>query len=349
MRRLGLDIGTKNIVLAERKMGKLKFKREVNGFVDIIKGDGFVKQMLLGQGIPFIERDDKFIALGSKAEDIAYHFGTILRRPMENGVLAVGEEEAMKIMAVIIKSLIGKLEDDAILYYCIPAPAINETVNVRYHQKVLQAILDSYKSSEGVDVKAFPINEARAIVISQIPDKTGIGISFGAGMVNVSYCLYGMSIYEFSIVGSGDWIDIESARVTGNLDDIGGGKHRPKVLVTKAKEKINLGSGLPEMNLEKAIYINYQILIENVARSVADGFRKNEQRARAGRPMPIVVAGGTSMPDGFLDMFKKVLSEQKMPFDIGDVTRAPEPLYAIAEGCLMAAELHEDSTVGNAS
>ena len=341
MKRIGLDIGTKNIVLGDRSSGKLLFKREVNGFVDIIKGDGFIKQMLISQRIPFMERDDKFTAIGTRAEDIAYHFGKVLRRPMENGVLAVGEEEAMKIMAVIIKSLVGKLDDDAILYYCIPAPALNETVNVRYHQKVVQAILDSYKSSEGATIKAFPINEARAVVISQIPDRTGIGISWGAGMVNVSYCIFGLPIYEFSIVGSGDWIDMESARVTGNLEKVDG-RDKPKALVAKAKEKVNLGGGLPNTNLEKAIYINYQILIENVARGIAEGFRQNEQKARADKPMPIVMAGGTSMPEGFLDMFKNIFSTQKMPFEIGEVKRTAEPLYAIAEGCLIAAEMHDD-------
>lgn len=341
MKRLGLDIGTKNIVLSDRRSGKPKFKREVNGFVDIVKGDGFIKQMLLGQGVPFIERGDKFTALGMKAEEIAYHFGQYLKRPMENGVLSVGEEEAMKIMAVIIKSLIGKLDDDAILYYCIPAAALNEHTNVRYHQKIMQAILDSYKSSEGSTIQAFPINEARAIVISQIPDKTGIGISFGAGMVNVSYCLYGMSIYEFSLVGSGDWIDTEAARVTGNLEKVDGGHEKPKVLVTKAKEQIVLGDKMPDTNLEKAIYLHYQILLENVAKGIADGFRQNESKARAGRPMPIVCAGGTSMPEGFLEFFKKVFAGQKMPFDVGEITRAPEPLYTVAEGCLIAAEMHE--------
>ena len=342
MKKLGLDIGTKNIVLADRTDAKLKFKHEVNGFVDIVRGDGFIKQMLLSQNVPFIERDDKFTALGRKAEEIAYHFGKYLKRPMENGVLAVGEEEAMRIMAVIIKSMIGKLDDDAILYYCVPGAALNENINVKYHQKIMQAILDSYKTGEGSTIKAFPINEARALVISQIPDRSGVGISFGAGMVNVSYCIYGMPIYEFSIVGSGDWVDQESARVTGNLEKVEGGREKAKVLVTKAKEKINLGGALPATNLEKAIYINYQILIENVAKGVADGFRMNESKARSERPMPIVCAGGTSMPEGFLDLFKKVLADQKMPFEVGEVTRAAQPLYAIAEGCLIAAEMHED-------
>lgn len=340
MIRLGLDLGTKNIVLADKRTGKLKFKREVNGFVDIIKGDGFAKQMLVSQGVPFIEREDKFTALGMKAEEMAFYFGKTLRRPMENGVLAVGEEEAMKIMAVIIKSLVGKLDDDAILYYCIPGQALNASVNVKYHQKVMQAILDSYKSSTGASVKAFPINEARALLLSEIPDKTGVAISFGAGMVNVSYCIFGMPIYEFSIVGSGDWVDLESARVTNNLEKIDG-VDKPRVLVTKAKEKIDLNGPLPDTNLEKAIYINYQILIENVVKAIADGFKQNESKARSEKAMPIVIAGGTSMPNGFIEMFNKCLANQKMPFEVGEVKRAAEPLYAIAAGCLLASEMHE--------
>lgn len=343
MKRLGLDIGTKNIVLANRQVkDKVKFRREVNGFFDILKGDGFIKNMLLNQNIPFIERDDKYTALGMKAEEIAYTFGKYLKRPMEDGVLSVGEEEAMKIMAVIIKSLIGKLDDEAILYYCIPGGALNAQVNVKYHQKIMQAILDSYKSSEGSTIKAFAINEARAIVIGQIPDRTGIGISFGAGMVNVNYSLYGMPIYEFSLVGSGDWIDQESARVTGNLEKVDGGREKAKALVSRAKEKIKLGGGIPDTNnLDKAIYINYQILIENVAQKIIEGFRQNESKARAERPMPIVIAGGTAMPEGFLDMFKKVFASQKMPFEVGEITLAHDPLYAVAEGCLIAAEMHD--------
>jgi hypothetical protein len=341
MIRLGLDIGTKNIVLADKRTGKLKFKREVNGFVDILKGnDGFAKQMLVSQGIPFIEKDDKFVALGMKAEEMAFYFGKPLRRPMENGVLAVGEDEAMKIMAVIIKSLVGKLDDDAILYYCVPGNAINTTVNVKYHQKVMQAILDSYKSQTGASIKAFPINEARALLISEIPDKTGVAISCGAGMLNVSYCIFGMPIYEFSIVGSGDWIDIESARVTNNLEKVDG-VEKPRVLVSKAKESIDLTKGLPDTNLEKAIYINYQIMIENVVKGIVDGFKQNESKAKSNKPMPIVIAGGTSMPNGFVEMFKKCIDVLKVPFEIGNVYRAEEPLYAIASGCLLASEMHE--------
>jgi hypothetical protein len=347
MHKLGLDIGTKNIALAFRdSTGAVKYRKEVNGFFKIEQTDGFAKRMLEGQGVPFFtSADGKYlIALGEKAENIAYTFGHHLRRPMFDGVLSPYEPEAMNIMAVIIRSIIGDLAEDATLYYCIPGDPLNATLNVGFHQKIIEAIIGGYKTEKGATVTAFPINEARAIVLSSIEGSTGIGISFGAGMVNVSYCLYGLPVYEFSLVGSGDWIDLEAARVTGNIERGDDGKDHSKVLVTKAKEKIDLGKGVPTDNLDRAIYINYELLIEKVAKGIIEGFRRNEQKARAPNPMPIVCAGGTSSPDGFIELFKKVFAKQNMPFEVGEITRAQKPLYAVAAGCLVAATMHENKT-----
>jgi len=342
LNRIGLDVGTKNIIVAYRDQDTIKFRREVNGFLELDEKGGFVKQMLLHQNVPFLEMEDSYVALGKKAEDIAVAFGKYLKRPMQKGTIAVGEEKAMKIVSAIIKAIIGNVEDDAYLYYCIPAEALNTETNVTFHQKIVQAIIDSYKSKDGHRVTGLPINEARAIVLSQIPDHTGIGISFGAGMVNVSYCMFGLPIYEFSIVGSGDWVDMETARLTGNLEEDDLGVERPKALVTQAKESIDLGGPMPATNLDRAIFVNYEILIENVAKGIASGFRKHENAARAAKPMPVVCAGGTSSPKGFIEMFKQVFEKQQMPFEIGEITRADDPLYAVAEGCLIACEMHED-------
>jgi hypothetical protein len=335
MERLGLDMGTKNIVLAYRKDKQDKqiaFRREVNGFLQILKGDNFTKQMLVQSGVPYIARDKDFIAIGEKAEELAFSFGKELQRPMVNGVLSITERQAMAIMGVIVKSIIGKLNDDVILYFCIPAAAINHTVNVDYHQKIIQAILESFEMK--VKINGFSINEARAIVISRSPDRSAIGISFGAGMVNVCYCLYGIPIYEFSIVGSGDMIDAESARVTG--------ESTTAIARIKESSDMKLDEGMPQDFIKRAIYLNYTILIERVAKGVAAGFKVNESKAKAPKPMPIILAGGTASISGFLKFFKEVFTKQDMPFAVGEITLADRPLYAVAEGCLTAAEMHED-------
>jgi hypothetical protein len=343
MRRLGLDVGTKNIVLAYDDGDSIGIRREVNGFCKLPK-DGTAKTILKDLKIPFIESPDgsSLIAIGSKAEEIAYTFGTSLRRPMERGVLSVSEKEAMNIMAVIVRAMIGEIKEDTILYYCIPADAVNEETNVAYHQKIVQIIIDGHnKVADGAQLYAIAFNEARALVFEQFPDKTGIGISFGAGMVNVCYCLFGMPVYEFSIVGSGDWIDYQAAKATGMTETVEG-VTRPKALVAKTKEEVDLEVP-PPGNLERAIVLNYEILLERVANAISQGFKDNEKQARASRPMPIVCAGGTSSPNGFIEFFSNVFEKQDMPFEVGEIVRADNPLHTVAKGCLVAAKAQDEN------
>ena len=52
-------------------------------------------------------------------------------------------------------------------------------------------------------------------LIAMIQAYTGIGISFGAGMVNLCFSMFGNPVFTFSIVNSGDWIDRQAAKATG--------------------------------------------------------------------------------------------------------------------------------------
>lgn len=338
MQRLGLDIGTKNIVLAYTTDDKKKIRHEVNGFIKIPKGDGFTKQLLVNSGVAYVENENEFIALGKKAEELSYAFNKTLERPMVDGVISGKTEEAMQIMAIIIRAIIGKLEDDAVLYYCVPSDALNSKTNVAFHGKVVKMMIDDF---EGGKITSFPINEARAIVIGGVEDKTAIGISFGAGMVNVCYCLYGIEVFSFSIIGSGDRIDIDSAvRFGYDPANPGGSYKETPTSICKRKEKMSLKE-CPEDMVGKTIWINYGIMIENVVKGIIDGFKNNEEKARIDKPIPIVIAGGTASPDGFVEYFREVVGKLNIPFDIGDISMAEKPLYSVAEGCLVASEMHE--------
>ena len=92
MQRLGLDIGTKNIVLAYERDGKKKIRHEINGFFKIPRSDGFVKQMLMKSAVPYVEKGDEFIVLGQKAEELSYAFNRTLQRPMYSGVISGAED-----------------------------------------------------------------------------------------------------------------------------------------------------------------------------------------------------------------------------------------------------------------
>lgn len=339
----GLDLGTKNIVLSfYDKNNNIKFRKEVNGFYKVPNDNAFAKNMLISAGVPFIEQNNTFIALGSKAEEIAHAFNKTLRRPMSDGVLSQGEEDAIEIMAVIVQNLIGhNLDEDSILYYCVPAKAINSNINIDFHRRIAQMIINGYESKNGNKIQGYSINEAQALVLSSIPSKTGIGISWGAGMVNVCYCLFGLPVYSFSVVGSGDWIDIESARQYGyNPEKPEGDYKQTPTTISRIKEKVALSS-MPSDNVERTIYINYTILMDNVIDGIIKGFKENEDKARISDAIPVVVAGGTSSPEGFTELFKEQFINKSPPFEVGEIQKHEKPLYAVAQGCLEAAHLHQ--------
>jgi len=355
MADLGIDIGTKNIVLAyENGNNKVSFIQETNGYYVYPRPSKFVENMLddstkvrsdgtkrTAKWIKF-EGNPGIYVLGRDAEELAYAHNDTLLRPMADGGVAQ-DDDAMLVLASIVQGLlevaeheIGKFSDNLNICYCTTADALNSSVNVDYHKRVIDLIIDGYETN--VNINTSSIKESHAIVLKESPDGTGIGISWGAGTVTVSYVLWGNEIYSFCWVGAGDWIDLEVAKRHGY--DIE--RHRKKsketpTTVCRAKEKINL-SDLPEQRLLLDIALHYRILIKNVITGIVNGFIDNEHEARIDGAINIYMAGGTSSPVGFCDLVKQLVDEESLPFDVNDIVIAENPLYTVASGCLIAAK-----------
>lgn len=342
MIHLGLDLGTKTIVLARRDdSDKISFRHEINGFFSFDRPDSFTKKMLSTQKVPYIEKDNRLYALGGKAEKMAYAFNKTLQRPMAEGTISQ-EQEAITIMASIVQAIIGKLDANAILYYCIPANALNKSTNVDFHDRIARMIIEGYKKTDA-QIKAFSINEARAIAIAS-EEPVAMACSFGAGMVNVCYTMFGVPVFEFSIVGSGDWIDVQTAKQFGyDPDKPNNNSAETPTSIAHRKHEIDLTKNVSEVDrVDQAIMLHYQLLIENVVRGIVGGFKSNIDKARIEQAIPLIIAGGTSSPSGFAEYFEKILFSEQLPFEVSSVQVKERPLFTVAEGCMRAAEAHED-------
>ena len=53
--------------------------------------------------------------------------------------------------------------------------------------------------------------------------------------------------------------------------------------------------------------------------------------------IPVVLGGGSTLPKGFAERFSKALTTKQLPIELGNVTRARQPLTATARGALIAA------------
>jgi len=331
---IGFDTGTYNLIRARRgEDGKVECVKEVNAFIRIPLEDPYTYKMLEKSEVPLIERKDHAFAVGERAVGLARTFGdTELRRPMSAGCLNPKEKDGYSILATMIHSMIGDIgKDGEMLCYSIPANAINKETDVEYHQEVLKQIFGKY-SVNGNKVQPYPINEGRALIYAELQDKflTGIGISFGAGMTNLCFTNRSRPAFQFSLVNCGDWIDRQAAKAAAVTE----------VLINREKEKINLLAD-PKSEVERAIQTQYRILIRNTVKGIKDGL-ENVKNKIPDEELDIVLAGGTASPPGFDVLFRHAVNDIGLPVEVGKIKRPSDHMYAVARGCLEAAEAAED-------
>ncbi len=80
-------------------------------------------------------------------------------------------------------------------------------------------------------------------------------------------------------------------------------------------------------------------MIQHTVSGIKKGIEEMGNKARSEQPIDMVVAGGTSMPKGFDELFRRILEQANITsMKIGEVIRPADPLFSVARGCLIAAE-----------
>lgn len=324
----GLDIGTMNLVSARKKGDSVKTRRMRDAFYSVDEED---KQMLNMSGTSYIEHEGSVYILGDKALNMAKVFNDEARRPLSQGLISPNESDALEILSILIENVLGEAaKEGETCFFSVPADPLDmEDQDTVYHQSVFERILEDL----GYDPHAG--NEAMGIVYSECADTSfsGIGMSFGSGMVNVALSFNTMSPIQFSLARGGDWIDQQAAKAVGST---------ASNICTVKEEGIDLND--PQNREEDAIVAYYKSLINYSLDNIASEFKKKEDSVNLPDAIPIVVSGGTSLADGFLDIFKEVFSEKEgFPIDISEIRHAEDPMTAVAEGLLVQAIQEESS------
>ncbi|MBU4208355.1 MAG: hypothetical protein KKD12_01510, partial [Proteobacteria bacterium] len=161
----GLDVGTSFIHSAEKKGEDVTFKTQRDAFFDLENND-FTKKMLEKSKINFVKKGEGLYVLGDEAVGFANIFNREVRRPLAKGVISPQEREALPVVELLIKSVLGEpKEKGEILYYSVPSRPLDADFLVVYHQKVLER----YLRSLGFAPKA--IEEGLAVILSELPEE----------------------------------------------------------------------------------------------------------------------------------------------------------------------------------
>ena len=261
-----------------------------------------------------------------------------LGRPMRDGVLnmAFDQKCANKMLSFLLCDLlaqpsnIGKPIDRDVLCYTVPEKCAEQAHigndNVSFHLRFLNTLLGQQQFKY-----LFSVPEASAILDSERSPgneaPNGLALSFGAGLCNVYY-RYGAQQRGFSISQSGDWIDESVAKPL----------RMPVQEVTDYKERNLDLSKIPSGDMvAMALSMSYEIVIEH-ALDMFIYFARAGARTRE-LELDVLIAGGTAMVPGFLEVFKLKMDarKDKLPFSVREVKMARDPFRAVARGCLFRA------------
>ena len=339
----GFDVGTGFLVSARQEADQIKYIKQRDAFFGLEPTSETIG-VLESLKVPYIKRKNQLIIVGEDALKFANIFKKEARRPLHKGVLSKLDLEAFGMLQTVIGNMLGKaVKENELVRYTIPAAPIDEEFDVEYHKQQISNILNS------LGYLGEPINEARCILLSELSDKmfSGLSLSFGAGTTNVCLAQYGIDNprLQFSIARGGDWIDKKSSEVYAGLTAT-----RVQNIKERGLDLLSPNGNLSSDELEstelleyyarEGISVYYKSLIDNVLRAIKFKFEK-EELPEFSEPITMVVAGGTSMPKGFMDLLKTYVQSVNIGLRIGEIRHAKDPLYTVAKGALIAAQLDE--------
>ncbi len=321
---IGIDIGTMNLISAKSSPadGRIETKTLRNVFLEVSKSsDGTIDLTRVYHtvidGVIYILSDD------------AYKFSNIfnkqISRSMKTGLLNPAFIDSSEILGTMIRDLIGNNSNGDICSFSVPAPSVDHDNDIIYHKGMIEKIIKK------LGYKPLAVNEGAAVIFSECPvDKTGIGVSFGAGMTNVAVVYDGSPGMTFSVARGGDWIDQSTSRMLAGLDS------RVNAIKESGFDINDTNTGRKrERKIREAISLYYGELIEYVFRNIISQLTNTEIEIPGS--LPIVLSGGTCKAKGFTTMVKNILAEYELPFEVSEVRKATEPLEAVAKGCLAQA------------
>jgi actin-like ATPase involved in cell morphogenesis len=324
----GADIGTMFVKCAQTEGEEIVFRSQRNAFFEV-EHIGITKKVFDDHKVKYAIKEDKLYIVGDEALQFANMFNKEVRRPLSRGVISPTEKEALPMVELLIKSVVGEpLHSGEIVYFSVPGNPLDAEFDIIYHTKTIEGFLKTL----GYTPK--PINEGHAVILSELAgeDFTGIGISLGAGMVNVCLGFMSVPILKFSLTQAGDWIDQQVATAVDEAAS----------RISEIKESsLDLSKEEGVDKIERALSIYYNHLIEYVIENIKQEFTKEVGTPRITKPMSIILSGGTSLPNGFSQRFKQILDRLKMPFPVGEVRMAAQPLSSVVKGALIAARAEE--------
>lgn len=316
----GFDIGTAELIATTDDEGQAGVSQPPR--VVQLAADTVETLPLSADDLAHVEEDGVVYVLGEDAVDVAGQFDRQVGSLLSRGLLC--EEWPPGLFGELAGEILASADEvGEPLVYTAPGAVAGLDRSAQSHRETVERALEDFV------YEPTPIHEGLAVLYGTADtDATGLGISVGAGTTDVCLADGGAPAVALSLPLGGDWLDDRAARDAGE----------PVETVRIARESGFAVDDSPGSAIEAALVAAHEDLVEAVVEAVAI---ESAARAPADGAVPVTIAGRSAAVGGIEQLFRERLEAADVPFDLGDVTRPPEPGSVPLRGAFRAARADE--------
>jgi len=320
----GLDFGTQNLVAASLDAdGGVKIRRDRTAFLELPADTLGNEEMLTQLGVPYVLYGDRLFVLGNAPSQLKNLAGAKPDRTVPGGVLSPRDQDAIAITNFLFDRILGPpVVEDEPLTFCMPSSPCDWDFDEVIHEGIVAGLLRKRGYAPT------PITESGAVVLAGLADSgfTGVAISFGHGRVDACVARDAEPLCGFSVDRGGAWVDASVSRIMG-----------VPLLEAAGARTGGLDIESPGTRLQQAVARYYRNLVRYVMTNLRQRVEFLKDKGGISESVPVVLAGGASLPAGFVGLCSTELEVASFPLEIADVRRAEAPRTSVARGCLLAA------------
>jgi hypothetical protein len=190
------------------------------------------------------------------------------------------------------------------------------------------------------------VHPGMAVVLAELGHCgfSGIGCDFGSGYTRSAFIYQAVERSRACHEKGAAWIDAKLAEAEGCiLWDREGNQYLNSEAIARWRNSSLISVLKPITEREQRLALLCEQLIAEALQEIQDQLSRDRVAATLRAPIPIVCSGGLTRLPGFVELVREMLREASLSSSISDVLAAPDPDYTVARGCLILAELDQQT------
>lgn len=333
---IGLDIGGRSIRSLRRESGRLIGRNTAAEYIALPPTDND-RRLLERARVTYANCEGSLIVHGRAAAELAPVVHVPRLPILPQGQLPNDDPLARQLAASLLEALLPEVEGgNAVCVAAPPLPGANGDATGSREWDFFSRVIRMR------GYRPIAIDRPSALMLAELGHAgfTGVALTFDDFRCAAVIARCGQVLVQAGIPRGLAWIDEVLARAAGYVVwDMDGNSYVDFDSVLRWKQTASPSLFAPDSPEAETLARCYQTLLHELARELAARSLRSTEVATLRGPLPLACCGEATLARGFVQLLANELNHAGLAVGIGDIRIADDPVFTLARGCLIRAEL----------